>query len=218
VGRNPAADPNFAGFGQFLTGASGRYKFRTIRAGLYTGRTRHFHWGITIPGQLSRFTTQTYWSGESGNANDGVLNGISDAAQKASVILTYTAVPGTTTGEVQTTWDFLSSLTPVEPAYPGGGGLVVAGAAAAGPAGGNARYRITVTGATGYTYELYGNSTLADLGWQALPFSMSHTGAIDRNQYSATADGPLSFYVEEKASTGFYYVSYRVPGANTGTP
>ena len=27
-----------------------------------------------------------------------------------------------------------------------------------------------------------------------------------------------AFYVEEKASKGFYYVSFRVPGANTGTP
>ena len=61
VGRNPAADPNFAGFGQFLTGSTGAYKFRSVRAGLYPGRARHFHFGITIPGQLTRFSTQTYW-------------------------------------------------------------------------------------------------------------------------------------------------------------
>lgn len=29
VGRNPACDANFAGFGQFLTGSSGAFKFRT---------------------------------------------------------------------------------------------------------------------------------------------------------------------------------------------
>src|SRR5687767_6076732 len=61
-GRNPEADGNFGGFGQFLTGSSGAYKFRTIRPGVYSGRARHFHWGITIPGRASRFTTQTYWS------------------------------------------------------------------------------------------------------------------------------------------------------------
>src|SRR2546429_784760 len=33
--RNPAADANFQGFGQFLTGSSGYYKFRTVKAGLY---------------------------------------------------------------------------------------------------------------------------------------------------------------------------------------
>src|SRR5215475_1339189 len=60
--RNPAADTNFAGFGQFLTGAGGGYRFRTIKAGLYMGRTRHLHFGITIPGQLKRFTSQLFWN------------------------------------------------------------------------------------------------------------------------------------------------------------
>src|SRR6266436_6714882 len=49
--RNPACDANFAGFGQFLTGSSGQFLFRTIKAGLYAGRTRHFHVGVTIPGR-----------------------------------------------------------------------------------------------------------------------------------------------------------------------
>jgi protocatechuate 3,4-dioxygenase beta subunit len=77
-GPNPAADPNFAGFGQFLTGSRGAYRFRTIKAGLYPGRARHFHWGITVPGQMTRFATQTYWAGEPGNATDSILNGIND--------------------------------------------------------------------------------------------------------------------------------------------
>src|SRR5262245_60795261 len=60
--RNAACDANFAGFGQYLTGADGRYGFRTIKAGLYRGRTRHFHWGITLPGETKRTTTQTGWN------------------------------------------------------------------------------------------------------------------------------------------------------------
>src|SRR5439155_23131005 len=56
--RNPACDANFAGFGQFLTGSTGLFKFRTIKAGLYNGRTRHFHVGVTLPGRLTRATTQ----------------------------------------------------------------------------------------------------------------------------------------------------------------
>src|SRR5256712_1145385 len=44
--RNSACDPNFAGFGQFLTGSSGAVRFRSIKAGLYAGRTRHYHWGL----------------------------------------------------------------------------------------------------------------------------------------------------------------------------
>ena len=228
VGRNAACDANFAGFGQFLTGAAGRFKFRTVKAGLYNGRTRHYHVGVTIPGRTTRSTTQTFWNetayGLNGltwaqqNANDMVFTGITDAAQRASVLLDYTAVPGTTTGEVQATWDFVSGFTPVEPTYPGGGSLTIRGATVSGPVGGNARSKITVPTYADYTYEVYGNPTFADLAWSALPFSLTQSGTIDRSKYTATADGSLSFYIEQKAAKGFYYVSFRVPGANTGTP
>ena len=225
--RNPACDPNFAGFGQFLTGASGQFLFRTIKAGLYQGRTRHFHVGVTVPGRLTRSTTQTGWNeiayalnGQqwaTQNSNDNVFSTITDAAARASVLLDYTPVPGTTTGEVQAAWDFVSGFTPVEPTYPGGS-MVLAGAQMAGPIGGKPRFRITVPGHAGYSYEIYGNPTLAELAWAALPFSLTETGAIDRNIYTATSDGALDLYVEQKAVKDFYYVAFRVPGANTGTP
>ena len=226
--RNPACDPNFAGFGQFLTGSTGEFRFRTVKAGLYMGRTRHFHWGVTLPGRATRSTTQTFWNETAydlngnawatQNANDMVYSGISDAAQRVSVALNYTAVPGTTAGEVQTTWDFVSQFTPVEAAYPNGGSLVAAGTVVAGPTGGNPRYRIAIPTYTGYSYEIYGNPTMADLAWGALPFSLTQTGTSDRNIYTSTSDGTVSFYVEAKSAKGFYYVSFRVPGANTGTP
>jgi protocatechuate 3,4-dioxygenase beta subunit len=225
--RNPACNANFAGFGQFLTGSSGQFLFRTIKAGLYVGRTRHYHVGVTIPGRLARSTTQTFWNetaiGLNGvawatqNSNDNVYSTISDAAQRASVLLDYTPVHGTTTGEVQATWDYVSGFTPVEPTYPGGS-LVLAGTPVAGPASGNPRFKITVPGYTEYSYEVYGNPTLGELAWGALPFSLSETATIDRNIHTATSDGTLDLYVEQKAVKGFYYVSFRVPGANTGTP
>jgi protocatechuate 3,4-dioxygenase beta subunit len=216
-GRNPAADPNFAGFGQFLTGASGAFRFRTIRAGLYPGRARHFHWGISVPGS-GRRVTQTYWAGEPGNASDGILNAIADVDQRNSVILNFTPVPGTTSGEEQTIWDFVTGITPNEPLYPGEGSLVVRGSVVTGPAGGNPRYRLSVPAYAGYSYELYSNPTLADLSWTALPFSLTETGAIDRNIFTATADGTLHLFVEARPVRGFYMVSFRVPGANVGTP
>jgi protocatechuate 3,4-dioxygenase beta subunit len=225
--RNAACDANFAGFGQFLTGSSGGFKFRTIKAGLYNGRTRHYHIGITIPGRTTRSTTQTFWNEvakdlngntwATQNSNDMVYTGITDATQRASVLLDYTAVPGTTTGEVQATWDFVSGFTPVEPTYPGGS-LTTAGKLVAGPTGGNPRYCITIPVYNGYTYEVYGNPTFANLAWSALPFSLTQTGTIDRNKYTATSDGTLNLYIEAKSAKGFYYVSFRVPGANTGTP
>src|SRR5258706_2819480 len=63
--RNPARDPNFAGFGQVLTNSTGQFGFRTIKAGLYNGRTRHYHIGLTIPGRPNRSSTQTFYN-ESG--------------------------------------------------------------------------------------------------------------------------------------------------------
>jgi hypothetical protein len=95
--------------------------------------------------------------------------------------------------------------------------LTLAGEAVAGSSS-TQRYKITVPAYIGYTYEIYGNPTLANLGWQALPFSLSAAGAIDRNKHTATADGQLSFYLTQPAVKGFYYVAFRVPGANTGTP
>ena len=226
-GRNAACDANFAGFGQFLTGSSGRFRFRTIKAGLYVGRTRHYHWGVTLPGRTTRSTSQTGWNevayGLTGaawgtqNSNDNVFSSV-PAAQRASLLLDFTAVPGTTTGEVQAEWDFVSGFTPTKPTYPGGGRLTVAGTPVAGPVGSDPRYRITVPAYAGYTYEVYGNPTLADLGWRALPFSLSATGSIDRHKHTATAEGSLSLFVGDAAERGFYQVSFRVPGANTGTP
>ena len=228
TGRNPACDANFAGFGQFLTGSSGAFRFRTVKAGLYNGRTRHTHFGVTLPGRTTRSTTQTFWNEvardlngitwATQNSNDSVYAGITNAAQRASVLLTYEAVPGTTTGEVQATWDFVSGFTPSEPSYQNGGNLIMAGNVVSGPPGGNPRYRVTIPAYTGYTYEIYGNPTFADLAWQALPFSLTQTGSIDRNKQTATANGSLAFYVEAKALKGFYKVAYRAPGANVGTP
>jgi protocatechuate 3,4-dioxygenase beta subunit len=224
--RNPACDPNFAGFGQMLTGSTGEFLFRTIKAGLYNGRTRHFHIGVTLPGRTTRSTTQTFWNETAvdlngnvwatQNSNDMVFQGIIDAVQRASINLTYTPVAGTTTGEVQATWDFVSGFTPIEPTYPSGS-LTLAGETVAGPSS-TQRYKITIPAYAGYTYEIYGNPTLANLGWQALPFAISATGAIDRNKYTATTDGQTSFYLTQPSAKGFYYVSFRVPGANIGTP
>src|SRR5205823_5535688 len=133
---------------------------------------------------------------------------------RASVTLDYTAVAGTTTGEVESNWDFVSGFTPVEPTYPAAGGFTAKGAVVAG-AGGTQRCKISIPAYSGYTYEIYGDPTLADLGWKALPFSLVQTGVVDRNKHTASADGTLDCYVDAAATKGFYKVSFRVPGANS---
>ena len=102
-------DAHFQGYGKFETASDGGWKFRTIKPGIYTGRTRHFHFGITLPGQR-RFTTQLVFAGESANERDGVLNGIRDAVQRASVIREFKA--DADTKELSGTWDIVMGLTP----------------------------------------------------------------------------------------------------------
>jgi len=108
---------------------------------------------------------------------------------------------------------------------------VIAGTPVAGPTN-TTRFQLSIPTYTNYTYEVYGNPTLLDAGsvtninlpyrtnmsWAALPFSLSQTGAINTNKFTASSNGTLNIYLEEKAAKGFYYVSFRVPGANTGTP
>jgi protocatechuate 3,4-dioxygenase, beta subunit len=238
--RNPNADTNFQGFGQFLTGEGGYYKFRTIKAGIYNGRTRHFHFGITFPGQLTRRTTQLFWNeiayNSNGtiaamqNSNDNVWTSIADSAQRASVTKDYTVI-APAIGAVATSWDIVMNYTPVDPIYPGGS-FLIAGVPVAGPTN-STRFKISFPAYSNYTYEVYGNPTLvnvgnsitnwdssvlSDMSWAALPFSLSQTGTINTNKITPSTNGTLDVYLEEKSIKGFYYVSFRVPTANTGTP
>jgi protocatechuate 3,4-dioxygenase beta subunit len=79
-------DADFQGYGRTEVAADGGYSFRTIRPVAYPGRTPHIHFKVNAPG-LGRLTTQMYVAGEPGNARDGVLNAIRNAAQRASVIV-----------------------------------------------------------------------------------------------------------------------------------
>ena len=102
-------DPGFQGYGRFETAKEGGWKFRTIQPGLYTGRTRHYHFGITLKGQ-PRFTTQLFFKDQAGNARDGVLKGIRDEQQRDSVVREFKAVEGTK--ELAATWDIVMGVTP----------------------------------------------------------------------------------------------------------
>jgi protocatechuate 3,4-dioxygenase beta subunit len=65
-----------AGFryrGHVVTGADGKFGFRTIMPAVYTGRTRHFHVKVQAPGSRL-LTTQLYFPKEPANARDGLFN------------------------------------------------------------------------------------------------------------------------------------------------
>jgi protocatechuate 3,4-dioxygenase beta subunit len=107
-------DANFQGYGRFVTGSSGEYLFRTVKPGLYPGRTRHIHFQITTSAG-EKLVTQCYVEGDPLNANDGVLNGIRDAAQRASVIVPFQPVPDSRIGELAARFDIVMGYTPADP-------------------------------------------------------------------------------------------------------
>jgi protocatechuate 3,4-dioxygenase beta subunit len=104
-------DRFFQGYGKFVTGSTGDYLFRTVKPGLYPGRTRHIHYQVTYPGGRT-FTTQLYVQGDALNANDGVLNGIMNTAQRNSVIVPWTPVAGSPIGELAAVFDIVLDYTP----------------------------------------------------------------------------------------------------------
>ena len=104
-------DLNFQGFGRFLTSSSGEYLFRTIRPGLYPGRTRHIHFKVKVAGGQV-LTSQLYFLGESQNSTDGVLNGIQDAQARNSVIVPLVPIEGSTVGALAASFDVVLSSTP----------------------------------------------------------------------------------------------------------
>src|SRR5215216_6712653 len=62
-GNREHRDPNFQGFGRFITGSAGEYLFRTIKPVPYPGRTPHIHFAVKMKGQ-NKFTTQCYVKGD----------------------------------------------------------------------------------------------------------------------------------------------------------
>ena len=75
------------------------------------------------------------------------------------------------------TWDYVSGFTPTEPTYPAPGEFLYQGTVVNGPSATN-RFKLSIPVYSGYTYEIYGDPTLADLEWKALPFSLTPTGTL----------------------------------------
>ncbi len=85
--RRGPRDENFQGYGQFVTGADGGYRFRTIRPVAYPGRTPHIHFAVKAPG-VSQLVTQMYVAGEPGNARDGLYRSLGSASERVTVAFT----------------------------------------------------------------------------------------------------------------------------------
>lgn len=108
---NGVHDRNFQGYGRFETGRDGRYIFRTVRPVPYPGRTPHIHMTVW-KGQQELLTTQVYVKGHPQNARDGILNGIRDARQRASVVVPFVPIKNSKIGELSARFDIVLGWTP----------------------------------------------------------------------------------------------------------
>jgi protocatechuate 3,4-dioxygenase beta subunit len=111
--RDKERDPAFQGYGKIMTNAKGEYRFRTIKPGLYTGRTLHWHIAVK-QGENRMLTTQLYIAGVPQNDKDGILRRTGTEEQRLSVIREFNPkTPGSP--ELYGTWDIVIGHTPEEP-------------------------------------------------------------------------------------------------------
>ncbi len=109
--KHAVRDPNFQGFGRFLTGSSGEYYFRTIKPVQYPGRCPHIHFKIKQTGK-ELLTTQCYIKGHPANEKDGVYKSIKDPKALASVNIDFAPIKESRIGEFAAKFDIVLGLTP----------------------------------------------------------------------------------------------------------
>ena len=112
-------DPQFQGYGKIETNPKGEYRFRTIKPGLYTGRTIHYHIRVKQNGK-SMLTTQLFIAGVPQNDRDGILRSMGTEQQRLSVIREFKPM-STESKELVGTWDIVIGSTPEEPEQRGRG-------------------------------------------------------------------------------------------------
>lgn len=117
--RGKERDPKFQGYGKIETNAKGEYRFRTIKPGLYPGRTIHWHVRVKQNGK-SMLTTQLFIAGAPQNERDGILRHMGTDEQRLSVIREFKPM-STESKELVGTWDIVIGKTPEEPERRRGG-------------------------------------------------------------------------------------------------
>jgi protocatechuate 3,4-dioxygenase beta subunit len=103
--QNAPLDPNFQGYGRFVTGTDGAYRFRTIKPVPYPGRAPHIHFAVSGPA-IEPLVTQMYVAGAPENERDWILNNIRDPRARTSLIVPFAPSTGTP-GELLAKFDLV---------------------------------------------------------------------------------------------------------------
>ena len=94
-------DPNFQGYGQVKTDATGAYRFRTIRPVPYASRPPHVHFQITHV-RLRPLVTQMYVVGEPGQEDPAAFGG-----QRVREALSVALQPASEAGALAARFDIV---------------------------------------------------------------------------------------------------------------
>lgn len=103
-------DPNFQGYGEFMAGSDGAYRFRTIRPVPYASRAPHIHFAIRGR-SVKPLITQLYVEGAPENQRDFLLNGISDPEARRSLVVPFERDPALPSGELVARFDIVLAAT-----------------------------------------------------------------------------------------------------------
>jgi protocatechuate 3,4-dioxygenase beta subunit len=89
-------DPNFGGGGRALTDSEGRYRFTTIRPGIYpwgnhpnAWRPAHIHFSLFGRAFTQRLVTQMYFPDDPMLVRDPILNSVIDPRARQRLVSTY---------------------------------------------------------------------------------------------------------------------------------
>ena len=104
-------DKNFQGYGQFLTGSTGGYTFRTVKPVPYENRCPHIHYRVTKGGR-ELLTSQIFVNGHAMNRTDGVLGELRNPIQRELVLADFVPAPGSKLGELTVNFDIVIGATP----------------------------------------------------------------------------------------------------------
>jgi protocatechuate 3,4-dioxygenase beta subunit len=103
-------DPNFQGYGRFMTSSTGEYYFRTIKPVPYPGRTPHIHFKVNVQGR-NQLTTQCFINGEPRNDKDGIYRHV-DSKLRDLVNVDFKPIKDSKIGELAANFDMLLGYTP----------------------------------------------------------------------------------------------------------
>src|SRR3954451_15145908 len=114
TGNRDKRDKNFQGFGRFVTGSTGEYRFRTIKPVPYPGRPApHIHYKIKRGGR-EVLTSQIFIAGFANNARDGVFRSVRDPLERELIQTDFVPIKGSTAGELGAKYDIVLGRTPAD--------------------------------------------------------------------------------------------------------